>query len=57
MVQALLDPSSLEEKDLHEIRGKAFMLRMFQEMPRLVEESLAEFQAQRLGQEEEKKDA
>ena len=56
-MQVLLDPSSLGDKDLYEIRGKAYMLRLIQEMPRLVEESLKDFEAQRLGATKGEEDA
>lgn len=53
LVQALLDPSSLEREDLYELRGKAFMIRVMQEMPRLVEEALASFDEERKQRKEE----
>ena len=52
-MQALLDPSSLEREDLYELRGKAFMIRVMQEMPRLVEEALASFDEERKQRKEE----
>lgn len=43
----LLDPSSLEAAELCELRGKAEHIRIMQQLPRLVEEALADFEAQR----------
>lgn len=53
MVQVLLDPASLDREALFELRGKAYMLKLIQEMPRLVDDALKDFEAQRLGEEKE----
>lgn len=56
LVQVLLDPAALGERELCELRGQGKQLRLDQLMPQLVEQALADFKAQRGAESQEETD-